>query len=285
MSKGSPELIACPACGTPMAALYCPACGEKRVGPGDYKLGHFVDEAFETFAHADGKVFISLRLLLTQPGRLTAEYLKGRRRPYLKPLPLFLVANAIYFLALPLVGWNPLTTPLDTHLHHEWYSPLARAIFEGSFRGGHAPPEYVQAFDAHAALFAKSLVIAMVPLLALATWVFFPRPRRPFLQFGVFALHFYAFFLFYLLASTGITSGILRLLFAQGFHPGDVATDNVISLGGLILLALYLFAASGRVFGGTRALRAAKALALAVIVIEIMHVYRLMLFLITFAIV
>lgn len=33
------------------------------------------------FANADGKFFLSLRFLLTRPGGLTADYLRGRRKP------------------------------------------------------------------------------------------------------------------------------------------------------------------------------------------------------------
>jgi hypothetical protein len=283
LSGGRKELTACASCGTPMAARYCPACGEKRIGPADFRIGHFLDDVLETFTHADGKVFLSLRLLLTRPGLLTADYMEGRRRPYLKPLPLFLVANTIFFLGLPLAGFNTLTTPLAVHLQHELYSPIARAMFEHRFPAGrHIPAGFAQEFDAHCALLAKSLVIAMVPALALASAAMLYRRRRPFLQHLVFALHFYAFFLLYLLASLGITMGILRLIVAAGFHPGDLAIDNTISAIGAAILALYLYPAIRRAFGGSPLPAAASAIALTVLVVEILHGYRFLLFLVTY---
>ena len=41
-----------------------------------------------------------------RPGFLTAEYLAGRRRPYLGPIRIYLVAAAIFFLAAPMAGFT-----------------------------------------------------------------------------------------------------------------------------------------------------------------------------------
>ncbi len=275
--------VPCVTCGEPLTGKYCAACGEKRPGPDDYKLGHFVEDAAESFTHADGKIFRSFRLLLTQPGRLTADYLAGRRKPYLKPLALFLVANTLFFLALPLLGWNTLTTPLHIHLHSELYSPLARAVFERRFPAGTAvPADYVREFNAHGALLAKSLVIAMVPLFALLVWACFHRLRRHYLEHVVFALHFYAFWLLYLLASLGLANGVLRLLVAGGWHPSDLTIDNVISLLGLGVVTLFTYHAVRTVYGGSRRAGLAKALVLAVSVVGIVQIYRGFLFFVTY---
>ena len=273
----------CVTCGATLSGKYCAACGEKQPGPDDYAFGHFFDGVIEAFTHADGKIFQSLRLLLTQPGRLTAEFIAGRRKPYLKPLALFLVANTVFFLALPLIGWDTLTTPLARHLHNQFYSPLVRAVFERRFPAGRTvPAEFVREFDTHGALLAKSLVIAMVPLFALVLWAVFARARRRYLEHVVFALHFYAFWLFFLVASLGLTTGVVRLLAAGGAKPSDNAIDDVVSLVGLALLTLYLFHAVRTVHGGSRPATLARALVLAVSVGAIMLVYRGFLFLVTY---
>jgi len=275
--------VNCVTCGEPLTGKYCAACGEKRPGPDDFKLAHFVDDAAESFTHADGKVFQSFRLLLARPGRLTADYLAGRRKPYLKPLALFLVANTVFFLALPLLGWNTLTTPLHIHLHSELYSPLARAVFERRFPEGTAlPANYAHEFNAHGALLAKSLVIAMVPLFALTVWACFARSRRRYLEHVVFALHFYAFWLLYLLASLGLTNGMLRLLAAGGWHPSDLAIDNVITLLGLGFVTFFTYHAVRTVYGGSRGAGWAKALVLAASVVGIVQIYRGFLFFVTY---
>ena len=273
----------CVTCGAPLTGKFCAACGEKRPGPDDYKLGHFADDAVESFTHADGKVFRSMALLLSRPGRLTAEYLRGRRKPYLKPLALFLVANTIFFLALPLLGWNTLTTPLQIHLHNELYSPLARAVFAHRFPAGvEVPADYVREFNHHGALLAKSLVIVMVPLFALLVWACFVRARRHYLEHVVFGLHFYAFWLLYLVASLGLTNGVLRLIVAAGGHPSDLAIDNTISLLGLGIVTLFIYHAVRTVYGGSGRAALVKALILAIGVNQIVQVYRCFLFFVTY---
>jgi len=274
---------ACVTCGAPVAGKFCAACGEKQVGPDDYHLGHFADDAIESFTHADGKIFRSFWELVTRPGRVTAEFLRGRRKPYLKPLALFLVANTAFFLVLPLLGWNTLTTPLQIHLHDEAYSPVALAVFQHRFPTDQAvPPDYVREFNAHGALLAKSLVIVMVPLFALLVWVCFARARRHFVEHLVFALHFYAIWLLYLVASLGLTNGALRLIVAGGWHPGDLAIDNTISLLGLGILTLFLYHAVRTVYGGSGRAAFVKSLILAVGVTQLVQVYRCFLFFVTF---
>ena len=147
----------CVTCHAPLTGKYCAACGEKQPGPDDHRLGHFADEVLESFTHADGKIFHTFGRLVTRPGRLTAEFLAGRRKPYLKPLAVFLVANTLFFLVLPLLGWNTLTTPLALHLHNQRYSPLALAVFERRCPPGtEVPADYVREFNRHGALLAKS---------------------------------------------------------------------------------------------------------------------------------
>jgi uncharacterized protein DUF3667 len=69
---------ACGNCGAELGGAFCQACGQKATGP-DVRLHDFFHEAFHEFAHVDGKIVQTLRLLLTKPGLLTKEFLSGRR--------------------------------------------------------------------------------------------------------------------------------------------------------------------------------------------------------------
>ena len=60
-------------------------------------LGEFVHEAAGEFLHWDGKLATTFRLLFTQPGELTREYLAGRRASYLSPLRLYLTCSVLFF--------------------------------------------------------------------------------------------------------------------------------------------------------------------------------------------
>ena len=46
----------------------------------------------------DGRIAVTLRTLLLKPGKLTREFLEGRRARYLAPFRLYLIASAAYFV-------------------------------------------------------------------------------------------------------------------------------------------------------------------------------------------
>jgi hypothetical protein len=63
-----------------------------------------VEEAWGAFVDLDGRVLTTLRLLVTRPGELTAQWLAGRRARFVAPLRLYLLCSVAYFLvssALP----------------------------------------------------------------------------------------------------------------------------------------------------------------------------------------
>ena len=57
-------------------------------------LGH---EAFHEFAHVDGKLWQTLRVLVTKPGELTKQFLEGRRKRYISPVRLYLTCSLLFF--------------------------------------------------------------------------------------------------------------------------------------------------------------------------------------------
>lgn len=269
----------CPSCGAPRPEKFCSRCGEKRVDAHDYSLGHFFGHAIESFTHADGKIFRSLRLLLAHPGALTADYFAGKRQPYMHPLALFIVANTFFFLVLPVLGWNTLTTPLEGHLHDQFYSPWARWVMERHFAAGvPLPHEFMHEFDHRCELLAKTLVIVMVPMVALVVALLF-RGRR-FLEHLIFSLHFQAFWLLWMVASLGIANPALQWLGHHGWRPSDNALDLYLTGVGMAVWATYLFHAARRVYGGDR-WTLAKSVSLALALLPIVQCYRLFLFLVT----
>ena len=60
----------------------------------------------ELWAHLSVFDFKTLRTLraLFVPGKLSAEFIAGHRRPYLTPLKVYLLCGAIFFLATPYTG-------------------------------------------------------------------------------------------------------------------------------------------------------------------------------------
>src|SRR5215467_16119107 len=176
--------------------MYCPACGEKRPSSHDLSFRHFFSHALGEFFHFDSKIFRTFRLLLTRPGFLAAEYIRGCRKPYLHPFQVFFVANLVYFFLQPIIGWSGLRTPLYIHMHMMPYSRLAsRMVASRVLAKGVTPQQFSAAFDHAVEVQARTLVVVMVPLLALVLALVQWRKHRFFGEHLVLALHFTAFWL------------------------------------------------------------------------------------------
>jgi hypothetical protein len=87
--------IQCENCVTPLQGDFCHRCGQTAHSP-LRSFGHAIEDFFESFWHLDGRVFRTLRELLS-PGRLANAYLSGHRAPYVAPLRLFVVLSVLTF--------------------------------------------------------------------------------------------------------------------------------------------------------------------------------------------
>src|SRR5205809_6737743 len=87
----------CASCSQPLTGRFCSNCGEEAHDPTSLTVRHFLTHtlAHETL-HIDGKIWRTLRLLFFKPGFLAAEYAAGRRRPYVNPVRIFLIAIVAY---------------------------------------------------------------------------------------------------------------------------------------------------------------------------------------------
>ena len=94
--SGSP---ACMNCGTKLLGPFCHFCGQP-----DKNLMRFfpvlMREMLEDFADFDSRFMRSLKPLLFKPGKLTRDYLDGKRFRYVPPLRLYIFSSiAFFFLA------------------------------------------------------------------------------------------------------------------------------------------------------------------------------------------
>jgi hypothetical protein len=87
----------CLNCGSEVTDTYCSHCGQKNVRTeinAFSAIGHLLADYF----HADGKFFSTLPALLSRPGRLTREYMAGRRKRYVDPFRLYIFCSVLYFV-------------------------------------------------------------------------------------------------------------------------------------------------------------------------------------------
>jgi hypothetical protein len=89
----------CRSCDASLSGPYCSRCGGRALEPEALTLRHFL---VHTVAHellrVDGVLWRTLRLFFLRPGRLSLEYAAGRRRPYVNPFRLLLIAIVAYAL-------------------------------------------------------------------------------------------------------------------------------------------------------------------------------------------
>ncbi len=101
----------CANCGTALTGAYCHACGQSA------HVHRSVAHIFEEFAHGiwhfDSKAWRTLPLLVFRPGKLTREYVHGRRARYIAPLALFLFTVFLMFFVFGMIGGPDLNGALN----------------------------------------------------------------------------------------------------------------------------------------------------------------------------
>ncbi len=100
-SDDGPREDQCENCGALLDGPYCSQCGQKaadRIVP----IWHMINEALESLFQLDLRVLHTLPKFLFLPGRLTKEYINGRRTRYIRPFRLYLFSTFLLFAALAL---------------------------------------------------------------------------------------------------------------------------------------------------------------------------------------
>jgi len=97
----------CRSCGAKVDGNFCANCAEPRVAHMP-SAAEFLHEFVGHFIALEGKLWKTLKLLLLQPGRLTLDYLAGRRVAYIPPLRLYLTLSVLFFA---LIRWCDISLP------------------------------------------------------------------------------------------------------------------------------------------------------------------------------
>ena len=275
----------CVTCGHDAQGNFCAYCGEKRRANHDFSLRHVLAEAAEAFFHVDSKVFLTLRTLVTRPGKLTCEFFLGRRKPYMSPLQTFFVCNLLFFVLQPLTGLEILAPPLRVFESNSFMGKTATRLVDRRLTKEHLSrtnpeqfAEFTERFERVAHLQAKSLILVLSPMLAVVLAIFNLGRRRYFSKQIIFSLHAYAWWLLWLLANLVLLALVIVLLRFGGRAIDLRSLDDIatfLEFGGL---GVYLFFSGRRFYQDKMIPALAKAVALAFCAYGLFHVYRLMLF-------
>jgi Protein of unknown function (DUF3667) len=215
-----------------MADEFCPACGQQRIDPADLSARHFFRELADEVATlgVKFKILRSVRALVS-PGRLTTEFLAGRRQPYLRPIPLYFVCAALFFLAAPLAGFT-----LSALIAEDRSGDLTRLVAARADERGLDPVLFSQRFDLQVqSVYTLALGTGVVAVALMLQLLF--RRAFPFGAHLVFALHYFSFL--YLVTAAAGASRRVGL-------PDEVAAGLAIGM-----ITPYVFLAMKRVYPGS----------------------------------
>jgi hypothetical protein len=197
------ETYVCPNCQAETRGEYCPDCGQKRVHEGDLSLAHAWHHLVHELLHFDGRILHSLKLLYLTPGRLTLDYLEGRRARHVHPVRLFLVFFAVFFFA----SWN-ITAP-EFYKGAKARASVQEKLHKKAEAEGVSYETVVRQVDVRLAAAFKASYVGSVLLNGLCLWALF-RKQRPYVaEHMVTALHTACLSITVLLAARLFASQVL----------------------------------------------------------------------------
>jgi len=97
----------CKNCKNTLSGNYCDNCGQRAsINKVTFKetFQDFIDMVFSVNA----PLMLTIKLLVTNPGKLFREYLSGKRKTYYKPVPFFILMTIIYIAIRALINYNPM---------------------------------------------------------------------------------------------------------------------------------------------------------------------------------
>ena len=88
----------CANCGAPLSGRYCAACGQRAVEDRDFSVIRLSRDWLAATFSLDSRGLVTLRRLLFAPGRLSVDYMAGRRSATYSPFQIFVLVSLVFFL-------------------------------------------------------------------------------------------------------------------------------------------------------------------------------------------
>jgi hypothetical protein len=241
----------CKNCGAALLGRYCVDCSQAA----DVHVpttGELVHEAMEGLAHADSRLWRTLIPLWFQPGKLTNEFIAGRRIAYVPPFRLYLVLSVIFFLVASFHGLKSDRVIFDDSDQPKGQQTLCQDLGASvpmanwGERIKHACTAIKQDNGAswlHVAITTvpKAMFI-FLPVIAFLHMLMYWRPRHRYVEHLLFFLHLHA------MVFSVATVLVLLVSIAAAWPALDGAISVVVNLS-VWAAAIYSLFAMRRVFG------------------------------------
>jgi hypothetical protein len=167
-----------------LSGPFCAACGQRVVRDEDFSLWRLIQDWTAAAFSLDSRGLTTLRRLLLQPGRLSADYIAGRRRDTFSPFQIFVLITLAFFL-LP-DNYDILKAPA------RWFFQNVESLVATKMAAlDMTREELAIAYDARVGTLSKLGLGVIVGLLALASWALGFGRMRPLGKHLVMIVHFF----------------------------------------------------------------------------------------------
>lgn len=79
---------------------FCPNCGQKNIP--HLNLKYLLEEFLENYIYIESKLFKTLKNLVFKPGRLSKEFIEGKRVSFVAPIRLYITFSVLFFFIIAL---------------------------------------------------------------------------------------------------------------------------------------------------------------------------------------
>ncbi len=189
---GAQEL--CLNCDEALQGDYCHTCGQKRAAKSEMYVAHFFKHFLQELLSLDSKLIRTFKTLLRYPGKLSAEFLDGKRLRYIRPVRLYLILSTIYFLfgstgVLNLENLFEFAGKINPEQGASADSLMERIATKTGLSTEHAIAKMNDAFQRNVKLFNISIVL----FLALFFKFLFRKQQLVYVEHLVVSLHLHSF--------------------------------------------------------------------------------------------
>lgn len=213
---------ACLNCATPLIGRHCYACGQ--AAHVHKTLAAFFHDLLHGVFHFEGKIWRTLPMLVTRPGKLTREYIDGRRASYVSPIALFLFCVFLLFTTL-----NSLGNDLDVTVKIESDSiiPWIKEAFAKAKANPGLALYKVQSFS-------YKLSWALIPISVPFLWLLFPFSRR-------FGIYDHTVFVTYSLCFMTLLTIALTIVLKIVLVLGGKSSAQGLAVAGMLVPPLHIY--------------------------------------------
>jgi hypothetical protein len=249
------------------------------IEPKDRKLGPVMGKVLIATTISDNKFIRALKLMVTNPGFLSREYVDGRRVNYMRPLQMFFILNLIYFLFPILQLFN---SSLYTQMNVLPHARIAREVVAHKItREGMNVRGFELMYNDKTTNLAKMLIVVFVALGSAPLALIFAKRNRYYTDHVALSIELTSFNIAVnaigLTLLFGLISKVLRWTHLGGAYLNDITLTVI-----FIMTNLYFIFRAARTFYNQKGKRLVlKAVAGILGLFLALEAYRFLLFFIT----